>query len=195
MARFYAPSTIFIDELDSIFSSRSEEGQHEASRRMKSELLVQMDGVGSVVVGEEHKMVIVLGATNFPWVIDEAARRRLEKRIYIPLPDHESRIQLFEINLRGVKLDESINIEQLAKMSEGYSGSDITNVCRDASFMAMRQKIKGLTPDEIKNLTKDLKDLPVTMKDFEISLSKVSRTVSNEDLIKHQQWDKEFGST
>jgi katanin p60 ATPase-containing subunit A1 len=72
----------------------------------------------------------------------------------IPLPDLDSRISLFNINLRGVSLDPSVDLKDLAAKSEGYSGSDITNVCRDASFMAMRQKIKGLTPEEIKNLTK-----------------------------------------
>eukprot|EP00002_Diphylleia_rotans_P040673 TRINITY_DN9707_c0_g1_i2.p1 TRINITY_DN9707_c0_g1~~TRINITY_DN9707_c0_g1_i2.p1 ORF type:complete len:432 (+),score=83.10 TRINITY_DN9707_c0_g1_i2:89-1384(+) len=84
MARFHAPSTIFIDEIDCLCSSRSAAGEHETSRRVKSEILTQIDGVGSAPVdGEEQKMVVVIGATNYPWDLDEAMRRRLEKRIYI----------------------------------------------------------------------------------------------------------------
>ncbi|KAK3741803.1 hypothetical protein QZH41_010451, partial [Actinostola sp. cb2023] len=137
MARFYAPSTIFIDEIDSICSRRGTDSEHEASRRVKSELLIQMDGMLTVVhsVGgasdgaEGSRNVMVLAATNFPWDIDEALRRRLEKRIYIPLPTKVGRHELLKINLRGVSLSDDVVLEEVAIHLNGYSGADITNVC------------------------------------------------------------------
>lgn len=79
------------------------------------------------------KKVMVLAATNFPWDIDEALRRRLEKRIYIPLPDADARAALVHINVRNVEVSLDVDVENLAQRMDGYSGDDITNVCRDAA--------------------------------------------------------------
>ncbi|KAF5916368.1 hypothetical protein HPG69_017602 [Diceros bicornis minor] len=195
MARFYAPTTIFIDEIDSICSRRGTSDEHEASRRVKSELLIQMDGVGGALESDDpSKMVMVLAATNFPWDIDEALRRRLEKRIYIPLPTAKGRTELLKINLREVELDPDIQLEDIAEKIEGYSGADITNVCRDASLMAMRRRINGLSPEEIRALSKEELQMPVTKGDFELALKKIAKSVSAADLEKYEKWMVEFGS-
>ncbi|TVU35503.1 hypothetical protein EJB05_17396 [Eragrostis curvula] len=197
LARAYAPSTIFIDEIDSLCTSRGASGEHESSRRVKSELLVQIDGVNNSSTTEDGqpKIVMVLAATNFPWDIDEALRRRLEKRIYIPLPDFESRKALININLRTVQIAADVNIDEVARKTEGYSGDDLTNVCRDASMNGMRRKIAGKTRDEIKNMSKeDIAKDPVAMCDFVEALVKVQKSVSPADIEKHEKWMAEFGS-
>ncbi|KAL2082366.1 hypothetical protein ACEWY4_022184 [Coilia grayii] len=194
MARFYAPTTIFIDEIDSICSRRGTSEEHEASRRVKAELLVQMDGVGGAMEYDPSKMVMVLAATNFPWDIDEALRRRLEKRIYIPLPSAKGRVDLLKINLKELELANDVDMDKIAEHMEGYSGADITNVCRDASLMAMRRRIEGLTPEEIRNISRDEMHMPTTMEDFLAALRKVSKSVSATDLEKYEKWIAEFGS-
>ncbi|MCJ8740402.1 hypothetical protein PDJAM_G00058620 [Pangasius djambal] len=195
MARFYAPTTIFIDEIDSICGRRGTSDEHEASRRVKSELLVQMDGVGGATENDDpSKMVMVLAATNFPWDIDEALRRRLEKRIYIPLPTVKGRVDLLRISLREVEVSPDVDLAVIAEKMEDYSGADITNICRDASMMAMRRRIQGLSPEEIRALSKDELQMPVTMEDFEIALKKISKSVSAADLKKYEAWMNEFGS-
>ncbi|KAJ7962928.1 Katanin p60 ATPase-containing subunit A1 [Quillaja saponaria] len=197
LARAYAPSTIFIDEIDSLCNARGASGEHESSRRVKSELLVQVDGVNNSSTNEDgsRKIVMVLAATNFPWDIDEALRRRLEKRIYIPLPNFESRKELIRINLKTVEVAPDVDIEDVARRTDGYSGDDLTNVCRDASLNGMRRKIAGKTRDEIKNMPKDeISNDPVAMCDFEEALAKVQRSVSPADIERHEKWFSEFGS-
>lgn len=84
---------------------------------------------------------MVLAATNRPWDLDEAIRRRLEKRVYIPLPSSGGRRALFEINLKGIALEDNVNFDVLVAKTDGYSGADISNVCREAAMMPLRRKI------------------------------------------------------
>jgi len=208
MARFYAPTTIFFDEVDALGSKRGEASEHEASRRVKSELLVQMDGVTSTEAPkdgadpdappEKSKNVMVLAATNRPWDLDEALRRRLEKRIYIPLPEAVGRKQLFEINLKEVTLDPCVKIDELVKKTEGYSGADVTSVCREASMMGLRKRMaaarkEGISLAKMQSL-KDEVDVPVTHADCVEALKNVNRSVGNDDLQHFADWMKEFGS-
>ncbi len=217
VARYYAPSTIFFDEIDSIAGSRGAANEHEASRRVKTQLMVQMDGVGTEGSEEEeggegdesgeaeekpNKTVMVLAATNMPWDLDEALRRRLEKRIYIPLPDLEGRKELFKINMKGVDVEPDVDFDELAAKCEGYSGADVANVCRDASMMSVRRIMEharkaGLSKEEMQAMLKKEKQAlhsAVSASDFHTALSKVSRSVSDQDLARYAEWMQEYGS-
>jgi len=137
---------------------------------------------------------MVLAATNRPWDLDEAIRRRLEKRIYIPLPTPEGRRQMFQINLKGVNLAPGVDFEHLVANTDGYSGADLTNVCREASFMPMRE-IEGLSLDEIRNLKDTLKDKPLTMEYFNKAIIATQRSVGSESLAKFKEWMDQFGAS
>jgi katanin p60 ATPase-containing subunit A1 len=204
MARYYAPSTIFIDEIDGLFGKRGGEHEHEASRRMKNEMLTQMEGIhsnatnpgeGETEENPQSKIVMVLAATNHPWDLEDALIRRLEKRVYIPLPDDEAREELVRINLRSEKLADDIDMKQIAARCKGYSGSDITTLCRDACMSAMRRVIKGLRPEEIRALPKEqLKDSPVMMQDLIEACEKVNPSVGEESLTRYKEWADKHGS-
>uniref|UniRef100_A0A8B9NND9 AAA+ ATPase domain-containing protein n=1 Tax=Accipiter nisus TaxID=211598 RepID=A0A8B9NND9_9AVES len=139
LARQHKPSIIFIDEVDSLCGSRNE-NESEAARRIKTEFLVQMQGVGNSSDG-----ILVLGATNIPWVLDSAIRRRFEKRIYIPLPEEAARAQMFKLHLGNTPhcLTEA-NIQELARKTDGYSGADISIIVRDALMQPVR-KVQSAT--------------------------------------------------
>ena len=207
MARFYAPSTIFIDEVDSIGQKRGD-GDNEASRKVMAEMLVQMDGVSGKLDQEElteeelkKNVVMVLGATNLPWDLDEALRRRFEKRVYIPLPNEIGRKEMFNINMKGIQLADDVNIDELVKLTEGYSGADIANVCREASLMQMRRKLMKTggklnftalkaNPNE---LEKEL-DAPVSQSDFKTAIKNISKSVSQNDIAKYEKFTEEYSN-
>nr|XP_040220260.2 katanin p60 ATPase-containing subunit A1 isoform X2 [Anopheles coluzzii] len=191
MARFYAPSTIFIDEIDSLCACRGSDSEHEASRRFKAELLIQMDGLNAA---NDDKVIMVLAATNHPWDIDEAFRRRFEKRVYIGLPNDNTRKALLELCLKGVNISPDLNTDTITEQLNGYTGSDIANVCRDAAMMAMRRHINGLSPSEIKMIRREEVDLPVTAQDFQDAMVKTRKSVSANDVARYETWMDEYGS-
>lgn len=135
MAREKAPSIIFIDEIDSLCGQRGGQGESEAARRIKTEILVQMQGVTA-----DDGNVLVLAATNTPYSLDHAVRRRFDRRIYIPLPDAAARARVFKVHVGDTphNLNER-DFKQLGELTEGYSGSDIASLVKDVLFQPVRK--------------------------------------------------------
>lgn len=158
MARENRPAIIFIDEVDALCGPRGE-GESEASRRIKTELLVQMDGVG-----KDSKGVLILGATNIPWQLDAAIRRRFQRRVHISLPDVNARMKMFSLAVGSTPCEMTqADYKTLAEMSEGYSGSDISIAVQDALMQPIRKiqtathykKVRGTVIQKIiRNRTK-----------------------------------------
>ena len=133
-ARSHKPAVIFIDEVDALCSKRGGENNAD-SDRVLSEFLVQMDGVGNNTNG-----IVVLGATNLPWQLDAAIRRRFQKRIHIGLPDFDARVAAFKIHCNETDPGfSSSEFSRMATMTEGFSGSDISNVVQDALMIPVRR--------------------------------------------------------
>jgi transitional endoplasmic reticulum ATPase len=139
-ARAAAPCILFFDELDSIAKSRGSGvgGGSDAGDRVINQILTEIDGVGA------KKSVFVIGATNRPDILDSAITRpgRLDQLIYIPLPDFQSRVSVFRAALRRSPVDDDVDIEAMAKVCEGFSGADITEICQRAARNAVRECIQ-----------------------------------------------------
>lgn len=138
LARHHQPSTIFIDELDSLMSARgggdSGGGEHEGSRRMKTEILIQMDGM----LRDTKDQVFLLAASNLPWDLDSAMLRRLEKRVLVDLPTPDARAAMIRTNLPE-GFAESLDYDKLAGLTEEWSGSDIRLLCKEAAMHPLRR--------------------------------------------------------
>ncbi|KAK8923425.1 Katanin p60 ATPase-containing subunit A1 [Platanthera zijinensis] len=182
------PAVIFVDEIDSLLSQRKSEGEHESSRRLKTQFLIEMEGFGG---GNEQ--ILLIGATNRPQELDEAARRRLTKRLYIPLPSSEARAWIIRNLLAKdglFKLSDE-DTASICKLTEGYSGSDMKNLVKDASMGPLREALRqGIEITKLKK--EDMR--PVILQDFEDSLQEVRPSVSYNELSTYEEWNRQFGS-
>ncbi|KAK6346047.1 hypothetical protein TWF730_010380 [Orbilia blumenaviensis] len=195
LARALAPSIIFVDEIDSLLSSR-QGGEHEATLRIKTEFLIQWSALQRAAAGKEPQgadsgdpsRVLVLAATNLPWAIDEAARRRFVRRQYIPLPEGHVRAQQIH-NLLGQQkhlLSES-EMRELEALTEGFSGSDITALAKDAAMGPLRSAGESLLHMRMEDIR------PIMLEDFRSSLKSIRPSVSKEGLQQYEDWAKNFG--
>ncbi|KAJ2708720.1 Fidgetin-like protein 1, partial [Coemansia spiralis] len=182
VARVRQPTVIFIDEIDSLLTQRTD-GEQEATRRIKTEFLVQLDGCGT----SAEDRIILIGATNRPHELDEAARRRFPKRLYVPLPDRGGRRTIVANLLR--KQTHSLadaQLELVCDRTDGYSGADMDTLCREAAFGPIRSiaDIATASLDDVR---------PIDFADFEYALTQVRPSVSPKDLEIHIRFNDLYG--
>lgn len=153
-ARMAAPSIIFFDEFDAIVPNRGEGGDSRVSERVISQLLTEIDGLISL------QNVVVIAATNRPDMIDPAVLRpgRFDRRVYVPPPDHNARLKILQIKTSSMPLDKGVNIEEISRKLQGYSGADIEAVCREAAINALRKDpdVKEVTLQDFEKVMTDI---------------------------------------
>ena len=176
------PSIIFIDEIDSILSKRNE-NENEATKRLKTEFLIQFDGLGS----DNNARLLVIAATNRPMDLDEALLRRLPKRVYCGPLDEEGRFEFIKkvINRVDTNLKDK-DIKEIAKMTNGYSNSDLKELCKEAAYEPVRE----LTMEEILKI-KAFR--PLVKNDLLKAVKKIRGTLSNKVINDLLSWNQQFG--
>lgn len=209
MARDNKPAIIFIDEIDSLCKARND-NQSDASAGIVTEFLVQMNGVG-----KDEDGVLVLAATNIPWAIDAAIRRRLEKRIYIPLPELHARAKMIEIHLGNTPHNlTKADFTELAVLVDGYSGSDINVMVREALMEPVRKvkeathfrviengKLEPCSPGAVGAQEMSWTEIDgaklnepiITKNDFLAAVARSKPSVGKEDLVKQLEFTEQFG--
>ncbi|PSR91464.1 Spastin like [Actinidia chinensis var. chinensis] len=211
LAAKVSPTIIFVDEVDSMLGQRSRAGEHEAMRKIKNEFMTHWDGL----LTKQGERILVLAATNRPFDLDEAIIRRFERRIMVGLPAVENREKILRTLLAKEKVDEGLDIKELATMTEGYSGSDLKNLCTTAAYRPVRELIRQ---ERLKDLekkqraeegenSKDNQDTvedkeervitirPLNMQDFREARNQVAASFAAEGSIMNElkQWNDLYG--
>jgi SpoVK/Ycf46/Vps4 family AAA+-type ATPase len=192
VARAAAPSIIFVDEMDALLSSRKSDGEHEASRRFKTEFMTQMDGIVKTGSNNSNNLLLI-AATNCPWDIDSAVLRRFPRRIYVPLPDSVTRKALLTnlLSKAGKNTISSADIKAIVKRLSGFSGSDIASIASEASFGPIRS-LGGM--DAIRDATSnDIR--PIERRDFDSAIDQATKSVSKKLLKQYDEWKQEQAAT
>ncbi|KAI4326463.1 hypothetical protein MLD38_031776 [Melastoma candidum] len=200
LASKIAPSVIFIDEVDSMLGRRENPGEHEAMRKMKNEFMVNWDGLRT----KDRERVLVLGATNRPFDLDEAVIRRFPRRLMVNSPDASNRSKILKVILAKEEMASDIDIDAIAAMTEGFSGSDLKNLCVSAAHCPIREildkekKEKTMALAESRSLpplytSADIR--PLKMDDFKHAHEQVCASVSSESMTTNEmlQWNELYG--
>jgi len=176
------PAIVFIDELDSLMGQHQNEVGGEV--RVRNQFLKEMDGI---VDKGKNLHVYVIGATNKPWDLDWAFIRRFQKRILVPLPDHHTRLMMFKLYSSTLQLTSDVDQHELARLSEGFSGSDIRDVCQSAQL-----KLIGEFFESGKATDRAAKPRLLTMDDFSTILEERKPSVSLDMLSLYNRWFEAF---
>lgn len=184
-----SPVIIFIDEVDSILGARGGAFEHEATRRMRNEFMAAWDGLRS----KESQRILVLGATNRPFDLDDAVIRRLPRRIYVDLPDAENRGKILRVILAQEKVVDGFDFNELAHATEGYSGSDLKNLCIAAAYRPIQELL------EEEKRAGHINSLPalrmLTFNDFIEAKAKVGPSIAYDAVSMNElrKWNDQYG--
>ncbi|MEM1585993.1 MAG: AAA family ATPase [Candidatus Bathyarchaeia archaeon] len=176
-----SPAIIFIDEIDSLVGVRRFEIGGEV--RVRNQFLKEMDGI---LDKKNPLRVYVVGATNKPWDLDPPFIRRFQKRIYVPPPGFKERLEAFKLYTKPLRLAPDVDLDKLARMTEGFSGSDIMDICQSVQ-LKVNSEIFENSVDYMK-----AEPRPITMKDFLEILEKRKPSVTKEMLTQYEKWFNEF---
>ncbi|CAH8305318.1 unnamed protein product [Eruca vesicaria subsp. sativa] len=200
LASKIAPSVIFVDEVDSMLGRRENPGEHEAMRKMKNEFMINWDGLRT----KDKERVLVLAATNRPFDLDEAVIRRLPRRLMVNLPDSANRSKILNVILAKEEMAEDVDLEAIANMTDGYSGSDLKNLCVTAAHIPIREILekekKEISVAKAENrpmpqLYNSADIRPLNMNDFKTAHEQVCASVSTDssNMNELQQWNELYG--
>nr|KYP35432.1 Spastin [Cajanus cajan] len=200
LASKISPSVIFVDEVDSMLGRRENPGEHEAMRKMKNEFMVNWDGLRT----KDTERVLVLAATNRPFDLDEAVIRRMPRRLMVNLPDAPNRAKILKVILSKEELSPDVDLDAVASMTDGYSGSDLKNLCVTAAHRPIKEILEKEKKERAAALAEgqpapalcssgDVRSL--NMEDFKHAHQQVCASVSSEsvNMTELLQWNEQYG--
>lgn len=185
IAKFYSPSILFIDEIDLLFYKGEDE--------INNELINQINILNSNQYNNGIKNIIILGATNRPWKLSDKILGLFEKKIYVPLLKEKERKKLFENEFEKCKLDKSVNLDEIDKMAEGFTGSDIYEICQSAMMENIKKKIKEDKDFFEKESSKNT-DLILTMEDISNAIKNGIKSMRQKDIDEYKDFEKKYGN-
>ena len=185
IAQFYSPSILFIDEIDLLY--------YNGEDAINIELLNQINNINSKNYNCGIKNIIIIGATNRPWKLNDKILNLFEKKIYVPLLKEKERKKILENNFEKCKLDKDVNFDKLDILTEGFTGADIYSICQDAEYESIKRNLKKDKDFFEKESSKNV-DLIITMEDISKAIKNGNKTIREKDLDEFKNFEKKYGN-